>query len=152
MRAIYLIVFCTLIVSCSDPESNDINELDWIIGKWTSTSGAESMTEHWQKEAGALIGEAWFISSNDTISSEQLKIITRGNDIFYIASPSDQMTTEFKLKQLNDNEVLFENPEHDFPQSIYYKRLSSDSLYAKIEGKINDQPQAMEFFWKLTGQ
>lgn len=152
MKTIYFIVFCILIVSCSNKESNDINELDWIIGKWTSTSGSESMTEYWRKEADVLIGEAWFISFDDTISTEQLKIITRGNDIFYIASPSDQMTTEFKLKQLNENEVLFENPDHDFPKKIYYKRISTDSLYAKIEGLINEQPQVMEFYWKLTGQ
>jgi hypothetical protein len=29
---------------------------------------------------------------------------------------------------------VFENPAHDFPQRIIYRRLSPDSLVARIEG------------------
>jgi hypothetical protein len=152
MKKIFPLFIVLFIFSCSESEKQNIRDLDWIIGQWTSTSGDDSMTEHWQKNDNLLIGEAWFISSSDTIATEQLKIVERDNNIFYIASPSDQETTEFKLTEFNADEALFENPDHDFPRKIFYKRISVDSLYARVEGIIHGQQQVMDFYWKKTGK
>jgi len=40
----------------------------------------------------------------------------------YIAHPSGQRTTAFPLLRISDSEVVFGNPEHDFPLS----RVSCD--------------------------
>jgi hypothetical protein len=36
----------------------------------------------------------------------------------FVASPSGQETARFKLVSMNASKVIFENPEHDFPQRI----------------------------------
>jgi hypothetical protein len=40
--------------------------------------------------------------------------------VAYIASPSDQATTTFPLISVTDGEVVFENPDHDFPHRVIY--------------------------------
>jgi hypothetical protein len=36
--------------------------------------------------------------------------------------------------QASANEVVFENPEHDFPKRIGYRLVSADSLEAWVDG------------------
>lgn len=150
MKKWNLLVLIVFLCSCSQTDEQDLSQLEWILGQWKSQSGEEVIIEHWQKVNDTLFnGETWFIDSGDTVATELLKIIARSDNIFYVAEPSGQQNTEFKLTQLKNNEVLFENPEHDFPQKIFYKKTSSDSLYAKIEGVIDGRQQSMDFNWTL---
>jgi len=41
--------------------------------------------------------------------------------------------------------VVFENLRHDFPQRIIYRRVSEDSLIARIEGMINGAKRSIDF-------
>jgi hypothetical protein len=59
-------------------------------------------------------------------------------DILYVASPSKQTETAFKLTSLRDGEAVFENPEHDFPKKVIYARQPDGSLLAAIEGPGRD--------------
>jgi hypothetical protein len=59
-------------------------------------------------------------------------------DIFYVASPSKQTETSFKLTSLRDGVAVFENPQHDFPKKIIYARQPDGSLLAAIEGPGRD--------------
>ena len=59
-------------------------------------------------------------------------------EIVYIASPSQQTQTAFKLTSLRNGEAVFENPEHDFPKKIVYARQPDGSLLAAIEGPGRD--------------
>ena len=52
----------------------------------------------------------------------------------YWAYPSGQAPTTFAATSANADSVTFENPEHDFPQSITYRRRP-DSLVASIQGE-----------------
>jgi hypothetical protein len=47
------------------------------------------------------------------------------------------------------NEVVFENPAHDFPKKITYKR-DGDALTAAIEGPMGGQLRKIEFPYKKT--
>jgi len=44
------------------------------------------------------------------------------------------------------NSVVFENPEHDFPQRILY-RLDGGMLHARIEGVVDGEPLSSEWTW-----
>ena len=55
-------------------------------------------------------------------------------DLFYIALPSGQKETTFQMTALTDNSVVFENPQHNFPQKVGYTRQTDGSLLAFIEG------------------
>ena len=41
--------------------------------------------------------------------------------------------------------VVFENPQHDFPQKVGYQRTNPDTLLAWIEGSEKGQVRRIEF-------
>ncbi len=56
---------------------------------------------------------------------------------------------QFDLLSLTDNEVVFEIPEHDFPQRIAFRLNGAGILLGRIEGKIDDQTIVVDF--PMTG-
>jgi hypothetical protein len=52
-----------------------------------------------------------------------------------VASPKGRCpATDFKLTHLAGQEATFENPEHDFPKRIIYRKNFDGSLTAIIDG------------------
>jgi Domain of unknown function (DUF6265) len=66
---------------------------------------------------------------------EYLRIESRGSDIYYVAHPKARTPgTDFKLTRLTRQEAVFENPAHDFPKRIIYRKSGDGKLSARIEG------------------
>jgi hypothetical protein len=65
---------------------------------------------------------------------ESTLIRTRGDKLLYEAHPSGQASTTFPSIAISGDSVVFELPEHDFPQRVGYTRIGADSLLARIEG------------------
>ncbi len=67
------------------------------------------------------------------MSTEALEIVAIDGVATYVATPSDQARATFALTQRGPNEVVFENPTHDFPKRIAYRRIG-DALVATVSG------------------
>lgn len=67
-----------------------------------------------------------------------------------IASPSGQETARFKMTAIGPLEVVFENPEHDFPQRIAYRLIEDGKLLGRIEGTVNGEAKAGDFAMTRT--
>lgn len=93
-----------------------------------------------------MLSTSQTVKGSKTISFEFLRIIENETGIYYISKPSENKEeTAFKLIKFNNNEVVFENPEHDFPQRIIYKLEKGTSLFARIEGKKNGKEMGINF-------
>jgi hypothetical protein len=122
--------------------AHTISELAWISGNWqTGAGGRLQIEEHWMAPAGgSMIGMARTISGGRTIEFEYIRIEERAGQIYYVASPRGRCPgTDFKLTRLSGQEALFENPEHDFPKRIVYRKNSDGSLTASIDGGAGTQ-------------
>jgi hypothetical protein len=114
-----------------------ISELAWISGDWqTGAGGRLQIEEHWMAPAGgSMIGMGRTVSGGHTIEFEYIRIEERAGQIYYVASPKGRCPeTDFKLTRLSGQEAIFENPEHDFPKRIIYRKNSDGSLTASIDG------------------
>jgi len=80
-----------------------------------------------------------------TVCFKYLRIKARPKVIFYVAHPKARPGTDFKLTRLSANEALFENPQHDFPKKILYRKNSDGSLTARVEGEEKGKPVSDEF-------
>jgi hypothetical protein len=87
----------------------------------------------------------------DSLSGYELVVIRQvGDAIHYVAHPVGQPTAVFLLKEASDTSVVFENPEHDFPQRIGYALQQRESLLAWIEGTENGEMRRVEFPYRRT--
>lgn len=125
-----------------------VEDLAFMAGCWELSVPQRKMTiaEHWMKPSGgSLIGMGRTVVDGKTVSYEFLRIVTGEMGIDYIAKPSSSKDeTAFRLSKATAAEVVFENPAHDFPQSIIYKKGDADSLFARIEGMQNGKVNAMD--------
>ena len=121
----------------SGGETYDIADLAWISGDWQTASGGKAqIEEHWTALAGAsMMGLSRTVAQGKTVEFEYLRIEQRVDGIYYVAHPKARCPgTDFKLTTLSKQEAVFENPEHDFPKRIIYRKSSDGSLIASIDG------------------
>lgn len=68
----------------------------------------------------------------------------------FIAAPSGQKETVFAAVSQTNAEVIFENPNHDFPQRVIYSQQTTDRLVARIEGTQSGTLRSVEFPMRRT--
>ena len=129
-----------------------ITDLAWLSGCWAATDQDTGSGEQWMPPAGGtMLGMSRTVSDGETIAFEFIRIVSTGDGgLVFIASPSGQNTTGFALVSVTDHEVIFENPDHDFPQRIIYRLLSDEDMLGRIEGTINGTARAIDFPLKKT--
>jgi hypothetical protein len=125
----------------------EIEKIAWLAGCWKSENAEPGSGEHWMPLAGGtMFGMSRTVRRGQTVEFEfvELRYLPDGK-LAYIAHPSGQQTTAFPLLRISDSEVVFENPEHDFPQRIAYAKEGGSKLRARIEGVRNGAPRVIEF-------
>lgn len=135
-----------LLISTRTPTLADIS---WISGAWQSeTGGRRQIEEHWTQVAGAsMLGMSRTVAGDKTVEFEYLRIEQRADGIYYVAHPKARCPgTDFKLTRASETEAVFENPQHDFPKRIIYRKSGDDLLTASIDG--GDGTRAMTFSYK----
>lgn len=114
-----------------------ISDLGWMSGDWQTDAGGRAVSEeHWTRPAGgSMIGMSRTLAGDRTVSFEFLRLEQRAEAIYYVASPNGRCpATDFKLTRLSGQEAIFENPAHDFPKRIIYRKNSEGALAASIDG------------------
>lgn len=119
-------------------------QLRWLAGCWASDAAGSG--EVWLAPAGGMmLGIGRQVREGRVVSYEWLRIVeTADESLDYVAIPSGQAETRFRLADLGERQVAFANPDHDFPQRIRYRR-EADSLFARIEGERRGEVHAVDF-------
>jgi hypothetical protein len=143
------ILFVTLAAMTQPPASAaaapSVTDVAWLAGCWDSTRNGRRVVEHWlPPEGGTMMGVSRTTMGEKTIEWEFMIIRKGGTGLEYVAKPSRQPEATFIASRATANEVLFENPAHDFPQRVGYKR-DGDTLTAWIEGTAGGQNRRIEF-------
>lgn len=124
-----------------------VDDLTWLTGCWASVGAEPGSGEQWSTPAGGtLFGVSRSIRNGTTVAHEFMQIRSNEeNKIVFIAKPSGQEGASFLMKTLTENEVVFENLAHDFPQRVIYRLNNPDGLTGRIEGQINGELKAVDF-------
>ena len=134
------------------PPSHDgfhVEALAWMAGAWKEAKGNGSSEEHWIAPAGGLmLGVNRQVAGGKAVFFEFLRIEQRGEEVFYVAQPKGRAGTDFQQVEGKENEATFENPEHDFPRRILYRREGKGSLYARAEGEEGGNARVLEYRWR----
>ncbi|RZJ35555.1 MAG: hypothetical protein EOO51_05290 [Flavobacterium sp.] len=115
-----------------------VQQASWIVGEWENQTDAGYLFEKWEKESDSVFrGASYFIKGKDTLGHELMTISQSAGHISFTATVAGQNQNKpvsFAMVSMKDGEMKFENPKHNYPQNIMYRRISADSLVAQIDG------------------
>lgn len=126
-----------------------IKNASWLIGTWKHQSPRGSSTEIWHKlNDSTYTAKSYVLRGTDTLSTESIRLEQHGGNLYYIPTVKNQnagKAVTFKLTTPATGQLVFENPEHDFPQKITYTPIKPDSLLAEISGSYKGKERAIKF-------
>ena len=128
----------------SPADNGPLAPLAWLSGCWRGSVNQREFREHWLPLRGnLLVGAGHTVNAGRTQDFEFLRLEPRADGVYYVASPSGQKETAFKLANTQsdgpDTIFTFANPAHDFPQTIVYRRGTGGWLYVHVEGKLGGE-------------
>jgi len=125
-----------------------VASIDWLAGTWIQETAQEKVTESWLGPAnGIMVAANLTARANGRRSFEFLRIAETPQGFSYYASPGGKAPVEFRLKDLSERRVVFENAAHDFPQRVLYWR-EGEQLVARIEGSLRGEQRSEE--WRFS--
>lgn len=145
----FAVFFALLLTTQASTQTPTLADISWIAGDWqTAPGGRAQIEEHWTQVAGAsMLGMSRTVAGEKTVEFEYLRIEQRADGIFYVAHPKARCPgTDFKLTRASATEAVFENPQHDFPKRIMYRKSGDDALTASIDG--GEGTKAMSFAFR----
>ena len=122
----------------------------WLEGWWKAID--REVYEVWELKNGNLFGKGYRVHGQDTTVTENTQINFFDGSFHFTADVAgEQPPVSFRITSNDTNGFVAENPQHDFPKIIRYRRHkntgSADELEAIIEG--NGQRLSYRFVrWK----
>lgn len=123
-----------------------LEPLSWMLGDWAFTRDGVTTGERWRRTDDlAWEGYGFMVKEGDTSRTEDLRLLVLQGEVFYISKVGhNPLPVAFKLISGSDSACVFENPSHDFPQRIRYRRTEA-GITARIEGESSGKPRSAEF-------
>ena len=144
------IVSLVVLVSTALPgaaQAPALGNLAFMAGCWNGDAGrGRVIAESWTAPTvNVMLGTTRYLAGDRTVSWEFTLIEADSGGITMTPHPRGQAPTPFRLARLAHDTAVFENPAHDFPQRIIYRR-AADTLIARIEA---DTPRVRGTEWRM---
>jgi len=123
---------------------------DWMTGAWARSDGENWADEYWTPpRAGIMIGAGRFGKGEKLQFWEHMRIVREADGkLAFWAIAGDQKPVRFVATQKTAEEIVFENPGHDYPQRIRYWREGKE-LKAQIS--LIDGSKPVGFSFRMMG-
>jgi hypothetical protein len=125
-------------------------DLDWMAGYGLQCTADREVAELWTTRRGGVLMGLGVTIGRQAFGFEQIRIETThdGATMQYVARPRGaEAETAFRMSRAGPQEAVFDNPAHDYPQRISYRR-EGDVLIARTEGAGGADGQ--EFRYRLA--
>lgn len=123
-------------------------QLSFLTGCWSMTRNGAVIEEMWNKPAaGVLMGMGRTVSATGKLVESEFVQIREENGVlaYVVQLKLGGPLTVFPAVKVSSTEVVFSNPEHDFPSRIVYRMQPDGNLFARIEGRVNGKDAAQDF-------
>ncbi|MCB1036611.1 MAG: SMP-30/gluconolactonase/LRE family protein [Acidobacteria bacterium] len=132
----------------AEGEAVGLEAAAFLAGSWGQ--GGEAIEVWLPPAAGLMVGVNRPLVQKEKPFFEFLRIEEREGTLVYLAAPRGRGETAFRLTSHGEGSLVFENPEHDFPQRIAY-RLEGDLLVAEAQAKREGTWQGISYRWQRIG-
>lgn len=121
----------------------------WLAGTWVMGDAGDLTEEHWLPPRGdSMMAVSRTVSGGRLAWFETVVLRETPAGLVFEAHPSGQPGGSFPAVTVTDSLLVFENPEHDFPQRIGYRR-SADG--GGLEAWIEGGGRRVEFAYRKAG-
>lgn len=135
--------------SCRIRQEQPVNHAKWLIRTWMNKTTKGNVYENWIRLSQVeLFGKSYRIRGTDIVLLETMRLVQVKDSLYYIPTVTDQnnaQSVRFAGTAISGQQLTFENPHHDFPQTIRYSKITKDSLVAEISGSKNGQLRRVAF-------
>jgi hypothetical protein len=136
-----------LLIGAANPETADADDLAWLAGTWLAEEAGGAWTEeNWSApRGGVMLGTSLAGKGGEAGWFEFMRIAAGENKrLAFHAAPGGAPASAFPLVRLDGKEAVFENPAHDYPTCIVYRR-EGEMLHATISGAGGAKPRSWRF-------
>ena len=119
------------------------SEISFLSGCWSGTMGTLDMREQWtEAESGVMLGTTRYFRDGSLVDFEFAMIgVFDGSIALWPYPGGERSPRSFPLVRTENQELVFENLEHDFPVRIIYAQEGADALAPRIEGRDGETRQ-----------
>jgi hypothetical protein len=155
MRERLWLATCVVASMCfhmSVANADDIARLSWLSGCWQQDGAENGSIESWLAPAGGtMLGVSRTVKAGKTVAHEFMQIHALADGrLAFTAKPSNQAEATFPILRIGEQEIVFENKAHDFPQRIIYRLAAPGKLSARIEGTRDGKERGIDYPMKKT--
>lgn len=109
---------------------------EWLLGDWRAEAGKNYVREQWDRSGPRSfsgLGSNENRTTGERKGYEQLELISRDGKVLFIATVQhNPAPVAFKLISDDPHQLVFSNPEHDFPKKIVYLHIDQDHYRVEV--------------------
>jgi hypothetical protein len=131
-----LLLGAAALLPARQPPAAPLEPLRFMAGCWRGPAGkGRVIEEHYTAPSANLILGMTRYTRNDTATGYEFSTIAWEDSVVVLTPrPEGQRPVPFRLTATGRHSATWENPAHDFPTRIAYRRVAGDTLVARIEG------------------
>jgi hypothetical protein len=140
----------TLLLFCSFISADNFSRLYNLAGgTWKMKTAVGYSCEKWIKvNNNELRSIAFDLKGKDTTMLERVRLVNKAGVISYnVTGAKSGDKNSFKLTSAKNNQFIFEDPKHDFPQRVVYHFVKPNYLHAWIDGTYKGKPEKYDFWY-----
>lgn len=140
------LLFLTALLFSSAAQAQTLDDLHWLRGCWRTTGDGPVITEVWSAPPmPAMIGYSYTTRDGETRGWEAMRIEMDDGWPVFVGMPSGGDAVRFRAHAgFGENDVRFDNAQHDYPQTIVYRREGA-RLTAAISRIDGSDPMTFEY-------
>ena len=138
-----------VLLAAAAPAAHEADDLAWLAGTWVQEKDGRWTEERWGRPRGGMMLGTGLSGKGDTATAfEYMRIAPDGEGrLAFWGSPGGKPPVPFPLVALEGKQARFENPAHDFPTRITYRR-DGDVLIATVSGPDGKDAESWSYALK----
>jgi len=136
MRQLALLIALLAPVPAFAQACGSLNDLRWLLGDWTAEGDRTTFHESWTESTPQTFeGSGIERSKPDGAEKggEALRLVEMAGGVFYVSKVThNALPVAFRLTGCDSGSYVFENPAHDFPRRLEYRRDGDDRLVVRV--------------------
>ena len=145
-----LLAASVLTLSCAQKKENDIvrmSDISWIIGQWQTEP--RERVEVWNLKGDRYTASGLLLTEENPRVNELMNIGLSNGHLQYSVlayGQNDNEYVDFPISNADPKDLIFANPDHDFPKIIRYTLVEDNMLRVQV----GDNENTVEFNFYRT--